>query len=55
VAATPLAKHSTESSIADDPMKQWVAINQLGSYGGTEIATNTISASKLMSNQMIAL
>jgi hypothetical protein len=46
VAATPLAKHSTESSIADDPMKQWVAINQLGSYGGTEIATNTISASK---------
>ena len=46
VAATPLAKHSTESSIADDPMKQWVAINQLGSYGGTEIATNTIFASE---------
>jgi hypothetical protein len=29
-----------------DPMQQWVAINRLGSYGSSEIATNTVLATK---------
>jgi Bacterial conjugation TrbI-like protein len=36
----PRANQST------DPMQQWAAINRLGSYGGSEIATNTVLATK---------
>ncbi|MBD2357649.1 conjugal transfer protein TrbI [Tolypothrix sp. FACHB-123] len=39
----PISPHTNQST---DPMQQWAAINRLGSYGSSEIATNNELATK---------
>ncbi|MDJ0733541.1 MAG: TrbI/VirB10 family protein [Nostocaceae cyanobacterium] len=36
-----------------DPMEEWMAINQLGSYGSVEISNNTISTQEQSKNQVV--